>query len=321
MAIATGISMCARLHRPPVIAGGDNQRVYAVHDALVVGGGAVRVNHREVVSVENAFDHLLTLECWRGEELGGDADLRTGQTQVSQIGKDAQAHLGPGDFFDQRRDRLGHGVDRVGAHGITHIDDQMRDQHRPTRALRKGVDFNVPAAATQRVEELVFAVRQLDDFVLAPQQAQARIERVSDINDLHLRAHQRQRTGGLKPACLPRQLGHKGGRRYHRRFLDHHGHDHVAAIDLEVACDGIGQLEGADHVLDHAVSPLQRQGTRLTQQRDVISGQVEQRLQMLQTLGGRQATELGKARINTHGSILWSLLLSLSATLKRPVPA
>ena len=41
--IAAGIGVSARLHRSPVVTGGHYQGIDAIHDAFVVGGGAVGV--------------------------------------------------------------------------------------------------------------------------------------------------------------------------------------------------------------------------------------------------------------------------------------
>ena len=194
MTIAAGIGVGARLDRSPVIARGNDQRVDPVHDAFVVCGGAVRVNHRKIVSIQNAFNHVLALERSGGQQLRGHADLGPRQTQVGEVGQNPQAHLAAGDFLHQRRDSFGHGIHGVGTHRIAHIDNQVGYQHRPARALGKGMHLNIAATATEPVQQLILAVGQLDDFVLAPHQAQAGVVRVRHLDNLHLGTHQRQRT-------------------------------------------------------------------------------------------------------------------------------
>ena len=44
----------------PVVAGGDGHGVHAVHDALVVGGGPVGIDLRQVAGQHHAIAHLLT---------------------------------------------------------------------------------------------------------------------------------------------------------------------------------------------------------------------------------------------------------------------
>src|SRR3546814_2289361 len=57
-----GIGVCARLDGAPVIAGGDNNGVDAVHDAFVVGGGPIRVDGGESVCVDDTLDDILAGE-------------------------------------------------------------------------------------------------------------------------------------------------------------------------------------------------------------------------------------------------------------------
>jgi hypothetical protein len=49
LSVFHGVGVRARFNGAPVVAGGNDHRVHAVHDAFVVGGGAVRVHGGEGV--------------------------------------------------------------------------------------------------------------------------------------------------------------------------------------------------------------------------------------------------------------------------------
>ncbi|MNE79094.1 hypothetical protein D3C80_1755510 [compost metagenome] len=135
--------------------------------------------------------------------------------------------------------------------------------------------FDIAAATAEAVEQLVLAVGQLNDFVLAPQQAQACIERILDADDLYLGTHQWGAAGGDEAAIGAGQLGHVRSRGDDGGFFHHQRHQHITAVDLEVAGHGKGQLEGADDVFDHAVGDVHRQGAGVGQQADIVVAQAK----------------------------------------------
>ncbi|MNI60763.1 hypothetical protein D3C73_1159960 [compost metagenome] len=117
--------------------------------------------------------------------------------------------------------------------------------------------------------------------------------RVGQAQHLHLRAHQGARAGRFKAAAFARQLGHVGRRRHHRRLFNRHRHQHVAAIDLEVARHAQRQFECADDVFDHAVGAVQSQRAGLGQQLLFIGGQRGGLGNGGQALCGGQRAEVG----------------------------
>ena len=47
--------MCPCFDGAPVVASGDDDRVHAVHDAFIMGSGAVRIHSRKGVGSDNAI--------------------------------------------------------------------------------------------------------------------------------------------------------------------------------------------------------------------------------------------------------------------------
>ena len=71
---------------------------------------------------------------------------------------------------------------------------------------------------------------------------------------LDLPDHDRRVGLGPEPPGRAGQAGHVRHRRDHARLLDHHGDDHILAVDQEVDAHPDGQGEGADDVLNHRIS-------------------------------------------------------------------
>jgi hypothetical protein len=157
------------------------------------------------------------------------------------------------------------------------------------------MDLDVLAAAAQLDQHLVAAVGQRDDAFALAQQRQARPLRVAQSQNLHLRAHQRAGTGSFEAAAFARQLGHVGCGRHHRGLFDRHGHQHVAAIDLEIAGYAQRQLERTDDVLDHAVGAVQTKRARLGKQRALRGRERGGVGDGCQALRGGQGAEVGQA--------------------------
>ena len=298
--VAAGIGVRAGFHRAPVVAGGDDDRIDAVHDALVVRGGAVRIDGREGVRVQDAFDDFFTAALFGREGLGGDAHAGTGQAQIGQVRQDAQAHRAAGELFDQWRDRLGHGVDGVRAHGVAHVDDQVHDDHRAAWRVGEHVDFDVLATAAQTNQHLVAAVGHRQDLVACLEQGQTGAVWIAHADDLHLCAHQRLGARGLETTVCTGQLGHVRGGGNDGGLFDRQRDQHVATVDLEVAGHAHGQLERADDVLDHAVGQGVGQRARLRHQGAVFGAQVAGVGDEIPTLGRVQGAEIGEARVDGH---------------------
>ena len=300
MTVAASVSVRAGFHRAPVIAGGDDDRIDAVHDALVVRGGAIRVDGGEGVGVQNAFDDFGAAALLGGHRFGREAHAGTGQAQVGQVRQDAQAHRAAGELLHQWRDRFGHRVHGVRAHRIAHVHDQMHDDHRAAWRAGEHVDFDVLATAAQTDQHLVAAVGERQDFVACLEQRQACAVRIAHADDLHLCAHQRLGARCLEAAVITRQLRHvrRGGD--DGRLFHGQRHQHVAAIDLEIARHADRQFERADHVLDHAVGQRGRQRAGVGDQRMFFRGEVAGLGDVVPALGGSQCAEIGEAGVDGH---------------------
>ena len=136
--MARGVGVGAGLDGAPVVAGGERHGVDAVHDALVVGGGAVRVDVGEVGGDDDAVAHALAGEALARERGGRQRDLGARQRAVGEVGEDAQEDLALGDGLDQRGHAFAHAVDQVGAHGVAGVDEQVHDEHLAVHAWSSG---------------------------------------------------------------------------------------------------------------------------------------------------------------------------------------
>ncbi|MCY1529222.1 hypothetical protein D9M68_643560 [compost metagenome] len=265
-----------------------------------MGRGAVGIDGGEGVGIDHALDHFFAAALARGQHRRCEPHARTRQPQVRQVRQDAQAHRAARELLDQRRHRLGHGVDGVGAHRVAHVDDQVHHHHRAARRVAEHMHLDVAAAAAQADQHLVAAVRHGQDFFTRTQQRQPRTVGVGDADHLHLRAHQRPGARGLEATAFARQLGHEGGGGDHRGFFHRHRYEVVATVHGEVAGHAQRQLEGADHVLDHAVGALHAQRAGLREQRHLVVGERGGLCDVGQALGGRECAEIGNAGIGGH---------------------
>ena len=291
-AAAASVGMGARLHRTPVIARRDDDRIDPVHDPLVVRGGPVRVHHGEGAGIEDALDDLVAAALLGRQHLRCDAHPCLRQAQIGQVRQDAQPHHAARDFLDQWRDRLGHRVHRVGAHRIAHVDDQVHHHHRAARRVGEHMHLDVAAAAAQTDQHLVAAVGHLQNLSAMAQQGLTGAVGIGHAKQLDLTPHQRLGTRRLEAAALAHQLGHERCGRDHRGLFHHHRHQHVAPVDDEIGGHAHRQLEGADHVLDHAVGQCQRERAGRGEQGQVFGCQASGAPYFLQALRRGQSTKI-----------------------------
>ena len=99
---ARGVGVRPGFDRAPVVAGGDHHRVHAVHDALVVRGGAVGIGGGEGPGLDDPIPHLLGGILVKGQLIQPDGAARARQAPVGQVGQDAQVHPPAGDLLDLR---------------------------------------------------------------------------------------------------------------------------------------------------------------------------------------------------------------------------
>ena len=280
--VARGPCVGARLDGAEVLAERDEHGVDAVHHAFVVRAGAIRVALREDGGLLDALGQLFTArEALSIERLVGHAADDRDRPSIGEVGQDAQAHAPARELADARREALAHRVDRVGAHRVAHVDDQMQDEHVAARVLvvhaaepphldREGA----AARAYQRGVPAIGALQQLGCGVLHG--ALRRVE-VGDVEHLDLTDADRLRDLRLDAAAGAQQLGRIARRRHDRGLLDAHRHEHVAAVEQHVRAHAQGQAMHAQGVLDHAVGLVLTQAAARREARHVACRHAGQR--------------------------------------------
>ncbi len=253
LAVAGRVGMGAGLDGPPVVAGGDAYRVDAVHDALVMGGGAPGVDHGEGVGLGDELGRLPAgdarlLQRGRRNEAAG-----RGGAPVGQIAQDAQVHPPAGQFGHARSHGLDGGVDGVGAHRVAGVIEQVDDQHRPHRRVgeRAQLDAARPAAALD--DAPAARIGQSHQLGAMGIERPRRAGQVVQVEHLNLADHHRLRRLGREAATGADELGRVADGGQHARLLDGHGDEIVAAVDEEIGGHTQRQGIGAQRVLDHVI--------------------------------------------------------------------
>ena len=203
-----GKGMGAGFNGPPVIAGGNDNRINAVHDAFVVGGGAIGVDNRQRAGLDNALCHAFARKSVCLQSVGCQAHGGAGQAQIRQIGENAQSHIAACHAFDKRGDGFRHGVDGIGAHGITDIHQQMQYQHRADRGAFKQMDFDILAAAAQFDQHCIARIGRSDNLLLMGQQPCTRAMNIGQVEHLYLGAHDGQSARRNKAATIAGNARH-----------------------------------------------------------------------------------------------------------------
>lgn len=88
-----------------------------------------------------------------------------------------------------RRDLLGHGVDRVGAHRIAGVDDQMSDDHRAAKRVEDPHLDIAEAAAEFHQQRIAGPQIALISSRFSRRRSRASI-RIGHVHSLHLHDHQ-----------------------------------------------------------------------------------------------------------------------------------
>ncbi len=117
--------MCAGFHSPPIVPRGNQHRVDAIHNALIMGGSPVGVCRGKGPGLDDPVAHGFTAEIVEGQVSCADGDLGACQPPVGQVAEDPQQDPPAGDTFDDGCQPLNGGIDGVGAHGVHHIIDQV----------------------------------------------------------------------------------------------------------------------------------------------------------------------------------------------------
>ena len=135
--------------------------------------------------------------------------------------------------------------------------NEVHHQHGAHQGLAKDAYLDVSRAAAQPHQHGVLRVGRVEQRGFGAQDALLRVVKRGDIEELNLADHARRVGLGCKAAAFSGQLGSEREPGNHRGFLDGHGHQDVAPVDLQVGGDAQRQAVNRDHVLDHAVSLLE----------------------------------------------------------------
>ena len=195
------IRMGSGFHSAGIVSCCQNNRGHAVHDALVVSCGPVGIDLRELCRQENSVYHLVTSNLFCLEDRASP-----GQAQVSKIGYDSQIHPTTCNLLDSGGQRLGHGVDCIGAHRISAVHYEVGDDHRSQPGV-DDLDLDILDASAEPDEHWVLVVGHLHQLTLVMQYGLASGIGIDDSGGLDLGAHDGPRAGGDKSASFS---GHPG---------------------------------------------------------------------------------------------------------------
>ena len=182
--------MRAGLDGPPVVSGGERDRVDAVHHSLVVRAGAVGVGFGEARRLGDAVRHLRSGEAEIRQLLERNVAGRARQPQVRQVGENAQPHPPAADALQERRHAFAHGVDQVGAHRILRIDDEVHDGMHLVAHLDQP-HFEVLGPSAARLHRRLQRVRGCEDLLARAEDRRPRRLGVGQLGHLHLADHPR----------------------------------------------------------------------------------------------------------------------------------
>ena len=201
--------MSARLDGAPVVAGSDDDRVHAVHDALVVGRCPVGVHGGEGVSGDNAIPDLFPGEIVKSQLVHRNGAPGPGDPPVRQVRKDTQMDFPARDRFYAGGQPLTGRIDRVRTHCISHIVNEMDHKERPDGRRVEHSNLEIPCSTTElfqdRVDGIGFGQQGCFIFV----QFELCLFQISDVYDLHLADHERIGGRGAESAAGAGQFCHE----------------------------------------------------------------------------------------------------------------
>ncbi len=262
--VAGRIGMGAGFDGAGIVAGCKHAGADAVHHALVVGCGAIGIGLGEMRGLDDPRDDI-----GPAQRLRTPYGPRARQTPVGEIGQDAQIDPPARPAGNVRGQRLGHGVDGIGAHRITGIDDDMADHHRPAAALDDAY-VQIREAAAMAHQNRIAGIADLGDARPVFQDREPCPERIAHAHELDLGDHQRLRGGGGEAAVIviePRRIAHGG---HDRGFLGGHRHQTVDPVDAQIGGDADRNRHGTHRILDHALGEIGGQGAGFGEPCDVV---------------------------------------------------
>jgi hypothetical protein len=251
--------VCTGFDGAPVVTCGDDHRIYAVHDAFVVGRGSVGIGSGKGVSRDDAISHILALEVVKCKFLKGNSAPGPRDSPVRQVGEDPQMDFSSRDRFDLRGKPLTGCVDRVRAHCVPDVIDEMDDEESADRGVLDDSHFQIPCATAKFLENGVYGIRFGDQLCLVLVDLELCLLQIPEVDDLHLANHERLTGSGFESAAGAGKFGHKRSTCYHRRFFQSHWDEHIPSIDHEIERNPQRQAVQADDILDHMIGSLRGQ--------------------------------------------------------------
>src|SRR2546421_9279580 len=288
-AVPTGLPRRVRvgtgLDGPPVVPGRHDDRVDAVHDALVVRGAPERIRIRERVRLQDALDDVLSEDVLGPDGLFREDGSRADEASHRQVRNDPQVDAAARPLLDVRRDRLRHCVHGVRPHRVAAVDDQVGNHHvSPFRIHDAHLD--VLRAAPDLHEHRILLVRERQDLVSVVEDRHPPPVRVRDPDELDLPEHDRTRGARREPTSLSGHPSRVRGRRYDARLFDRHRDQVIAFVDPEIHRDPEGDRHRADHVLDHPVDLVELERPRVPDRLDFRVRELSERLDDLPAIFG-----------------------------------
>ncbi len=138
-----------------------------------MGRGAVGVGIGEVIGRQHVVAHLFTADFSQRPDGAHPRD-----PPVGEVRQDPQQAAGTGPFLELRCQGLGHAVNRIGAHGVAGIDDDVDHGHRAFDAVDHA-DIQIAEAAAEFQEQRIGRVADLLDLVETLQHFQAHVLRIA----------------------------------------------------------------------------------------------------------------------------------------------
>ena len=120
-----------RFDGSPVLAAGKRNAADGVHHAFVVRGRSKGVFDSEGMGFKNAADdgQTVLVGSIRSHFFRCEDGLHPRQSVACKVGKNAEMCASTRQRLEPWSDTFGHGVDRIGSHGITTINQQVNDEH------------------------------------------------------------------------------------------------------------------------------------------------------------------------------------------------
>ena len=114
----------------PIVSGCQHDGIDAVHDAFVVGDGAIRIDVSKLIGFDQPVAHFITGELSFGQKCSRYPAFGGRQAVGRVIGQDAHQSFAAGQTLQVRDDAFHHRIDDVGPHRLQRLDMEMDDKKR-----------------------------------------------------------------------------------------------------------------------------------------------------------------------------------------------